>query len=76
MLLNKLNGGTIEEKNIVISIIWVLAANSQKSKIALKCAGLDTRIRETIKIYEMQGIEDKSYETMVYVLGVLKEGEK
>lgn len=68
--------GTFEEKNIVVSIIWALSANSQRSKIALKCAGLDTKIQEIIKQYEIQGIKDSSYETMVYVLGVLKEGEK
>lgn len=68
--------GTFEEKNIVVSMIWTLVANSQRSKIALKCAGLDTRLQELIKQYDIQGINDSSYETMVYVLGVLKEGEK
>ncbi|KRT81126.1 hypothetical protein AMK59_5745, partial [Oryctes borbonicus] len=49
VLSNKLVSGNLDDKVTVVTIIWALAANNQKAKLALKCAGLETKLQEALK---------------------------
>lgn len=72
-LQSKLVHGSNEERDSVVGMMWALAANSQRSKIVLKCAGLDTFLQDLIKKLQVHGIENNSYNNMLYVLGMLKD---
>lgn len=79
VLQTKLANGSYEDKNIVVSIIWALAANNQKAKLILKCAGLDVKLQETIKYLQLskqQETDINDIQRMHYVLTLLKEGDK
>ncbi|GJQ85225.1 hypothetical protein Trydic_g13065 [Trypoxylus dichotomus] len=49
VLSTKLVSGNLDEKIMVVTIIWALAANNQKAKLMLKCAGLETKLQEALK---------------------------
>ncbi|XP_031350383.1 rotatin isoform X3 [Photinus pyralis] len=75
----KLTSGTMQEKNVVVSIIWALIANNQRGKLILKCAGLDVRLHEVIKhisVSPEEAIDVECFSKMQRVLSILKEGEK
>ncbi|KAK5645259.1 hypothetical protein RI129_006559 [Pyrocoelia pectoralis] len=79
ILQTKLTNGTMEEKNVIVSIIWALIANNQRGKLILKCAGLDVKLVELIKHISVSSedvIHIEHFSKMQQVLAILKEGEK
>lgn len=62
-----------------VTIIWALAANNQKAKLMLKCAGLETGLQEALKALHLSveyEVDSKTLDRMYYVLNMLKDGEK
>lgn len=79
MLGNRLSCGSHEERILVVTIIWTLAANSQKAKLVLKCARLDEKLQDVLKQYHITrhcGVEKEDIEMMHFVLQLLRGGEK
>ncbi|KAF5272203.1 hypothetical protein FQA39_LY01285 [Lamprigera yunnana] len=79
ILQTKLSSGTMEEKNVVVTIIWALIANNQRAKLILKCAGLDIKLQDVIKRLSLspdQSTSKEDLKQMHFVLGLLREGEK
>lgn len=78
VLRSKLEHGSMDEKNAVVSILWVLAANNQKGKLALKCANLDVKLQEVLK--QCHILEDRfdprDVKRMHLVLKLLRENER
>ncbi|KAJ8948143.1 hypothetical protein NQ318_009230 [Aromia moschata] len=81
ILQTKLTSGSREEKNTVVVIMWALANNSQKAKIILKSAHLDSKLQHTIKHSQLvtrseSQFSNEELERMYYVLNMLRDGEK
>lgn len=68
----------MDEKNAVVSILWVLAANNQKAKLVLKCAGLDVKLQEIIRqSHILEGSFNAcDVKRMHLVLKLLRENDK
>lgn len=76
VLNNKLVSGSLDEKIMVVTIIWALAANNQKAKLMLKCAGLETKLQETLKALHLTveyNVDPEVLDQIYYVLKILKE---
>lgn len=79
VLCTKLEKGTMEEKNAVVSILWVLAANNQKAKLVLKCAQLDVKLQEVLKqchVLNETNIDQSDIKRMHLVLKLLRDNDK
>lgn len=78
VLKNKLGGGgTVEEKCICITIIWSIAANSQKAKYILKTSGIDDRLQEVLKhwkLTESSRLDKKRLNNLQYIIEMIGEG--
>lgn len=75
----KLENGTKEERNAIVSILWVLAANNQKAKLSLKCARLDVKLQECLKQCHVLGesnIDPCDVKRMHLVLNLLRDNDK
>lgn len=75
----KLEQGTVEERNAVVSILWVLAANNQKAKLVLKCAQLDVKLQEVLKqchICAEPNVSPCDIQRMHLVLKLLRDNDK
>ncbi|CAG9829728.1 unnamed protein product [Diabrotica balteata] len=75
---SKLTTGSDEEKNIVVVIIWALAANSQKAKIVLKSIHLDDKLQNVLKHCQLLKSKESCLNTedidrMQYVLQMLRD---
>lgn len=68
----------MEEKNAVVSILWVLAANNQKAKLVLKCAGLDGKLQEILRqCHILEGsFSPGDVKRMHLVLKLLRDNDK
>ncbi|CAG9862356.1 unnamed protein product [Phyllotreta striolata] len=80
VLSTKLSSGTEEEKNIVVVIMWTLAANCQKAKNILKSIRLDDKLQNILKHHqliknrdEVGGFDIEDIERISYVLGMLRD---
>ncbi|CAH1122246.1 unnamed protein product [Ceutorhynchus assimilis] len=81
LLQTKLANGTRDEKRMILSIMWTLAANCQKAKIIFKSAHLDVRLENTIKCTELvensrEAMEKEDLDMMYVVLSVLRDKDK
>ncbi|KAJ8927420.1 hypothetical protein NQ314_020090 [Rhamnusium bicolor] len=81
ILQTKLMNGSNVEKNIVVVIMWALAANNQRAKIILKSAHHDSTLQNTIKHCQLlSGLESKlsneDLDRMYYVLNLLRDNDK
>lgn len=78
LLKSKLTSGPKEDKFVVVSMMWALAANNQKSKIIFKAAQLDIHLQQMIKQYELSEDEviSEQMDIMRYVLGMLRDGDR
>lgn len=59
--------------------MWALAANNQKAKLVLKCAGLDTKLKELLRILQVseeEKVQPEDLNRMHYVLNLLKDDDK
>lgn len=78
VLSSKLESGTMDEKNAIVSILWVLAANNQRAKLVLKCANLDVKVQEILK--QCHILEDnfnpRDVKRMQLVLKLLRDNDK
>lgn len=77
ILQKKLANGTDNERNAVVAIIWVLAANNQKAKKILKSIHLDKALDELIKQckllkYEASHIDEVGSDRINIVLNLLR----
>lgn len=74
----KLEHGTMEEKNTVVSILWVLAANNHKGKLVLKCAELDVKLQEVLKQCHIleDSVNPSDIKRMYLVLKLLRDNDK
>ncbi|KAL1501895.1 hypothetical protein ABEB36_007134 [Hypothenemus hampei] len=71
----KLVSGDQEEKKTIAVIMWSMAANNQKGKLAFKTAKLDLKLENAIKCFKLKGNElnREDLELMELVLGLLRE---
>lgn len=78
ILQNKLQG-SVEEKNAVVLMVWALIANSQKSKIVLKSADIDNKLKEVLKHYKLckpVEVTEEDIQRIYYVLSILTDNDK
>lgn len=69
----------MQEKNAVVSILWILAANNQKAKLVLKCAQLDDKLQEVLKqchISAELNVNPCDIQRMHLVLKLLRDNDK
>lgn len=76
----KISNGTYEEINLVVLMLWALIANNQKSKLAIKSAGIDVKLQDQLKLLSLSKgndeINDVDLGRMRYVLTLLRDGDK
>ncbi|XP_060527472.1 rotatin [Cylas formicarius] len=78
VLQSRLMTGSTEEKKVTITILWSLAANSQKAKIIFKSAQLDLKLENAIKqwrlLHENGDLDQADLQRAFSVLSILRSG--
>lgn len=75
----KLDNGSYDEKNVIVSIMWSLAANNQKTKIIFKSLQLDVKLQQLMKHNQLlsdESINDTDMQRLTYVLNMIRDNEK
>lgn len=77
-LYTRLENGSLEERNTIVTILWALAANNQKAKLVLKCAHLDDKLHEILKQYHIlsENVDTCDIKRMHFVLNLLRDNER
>lgn len=72
----KLTDGYVEEKILIVVIIWALVANSQKAKLVFKCINLDLKLQDALKnLQVLNVVTPDQLQKMHYVLNILTDRE-
>ncbi|XP_049956873.1 rotatin [Schistocerca serialis cubense] len=79
LLFNKLSEGSLEQKYLVVLMVWAVTANNQKAKITMKSAGIATKLQDIVNQLNLSchsEEDEKKADIFSYVLSVLNADDK